>query len=135
MLRCERPVIRIPWRIVAQVGSLVVAIDAIVSQMPLSTIGRLGLLTVALSTGVAAAVANNLPVSAAAPALLAAGPAAYAASIGLGVGALATPQGSVATLLAAEVAGADAPELSARTLGPLAAGAVLTATLLLWAIP
>ena len=49
----------------------------------------------------AAALANNLPASVSVGSLLGAGPSAYAATIGLGVGALATPQGSVATLLAA----------------------------------
>ena len=61
-----------------------------------------------------------------------AGPAAYAASIGLAIGALATPQGSVATMIATDIAGPDAPPLPMRRLAPLAAAAVLIATLLLW---
>jgi hypothetical protein len=44
----------------------------------------------------------------------------------LAAGALATPQGSVATLIAADLAGAR------RRRSPLAAAAVLAATLLLW---
>jgi len=84
------------------------------------------------ASALAAALANNLPVSASATALLAAGPAAYAASIGLAVGALATPQGSVATLIATDLAGPDAPALRLRRLAPLAAAAVLFGTLLLW---
>ena len=82
--------------------------------------------------GAASALANNLPVSASATALLAAGPAAYAASIGLAVGALATPQGSVATLIATDLAGPNAPPLPLRRLAPLAVAAVLIATLVLW---
>ena len=91
-----------------------------------------GLLAIAIVIGAASALANNLPVSASATALLAAGPAAYAASIGLAVGALATPQGSVATLIAADLAGANAPPLPVRRLAPLALATVLLATLLLW---
>ena len=63
----------------------------------------------------------------------AAGTGAYAATIGLAVGALATPQGSVATLIAAELAGPSAPPLPVRRLGPLAGTAVVVATLVLWA--
>ena len=59
--------------------------------------------------GLAAALANNLPASVSVGSLLGAGPSAYAATIGLGVGALALPQGSVATLLAVDLAGPDAP--------------------------
>ena len=90
-----------------------------------------GLLAVALAAGAAAAVANNLPASVSAAALLAAGPTAYAASIGLAVGALATPQGSVATLIATDLAGPDAPALPIRYLAALACTGVLVATLLL----
>ena len=76
------------------------------------------LLAVATCVGTASAIANNLTVSASAPALLAAGPAAYAATIGLAVGALATPHGSVATLLASDLAGARAPVLPVRRFVP-----------------
>jgi hypothetical protein len=60
--------------------------------------------------------------------LLAAGPSAYAATVGLGVGALATTQGSVATLLAAQLAGPDAPRLRFSRLAPLALAGVVAAT-------
>jgi hypothetical protein len=63
--------------------------------------------------------------------LLAAGPAAYAATIGLAVGALATPQGSVATLVASDLAGGRRELLSARRLAPLAAVGMLVACALL----
>jgi hypothetical protein len=50
------------------------------------------LLLVALGTGAVAALINNLPASVWAASLLAAGPLAYAAAIGLAVGALAAPK-------------------------------------------
>ena len=64
--------------------------------------------------------------------LLAAPAPAYAASIGLAVGSLATPQGSVATLIAAQLAGDDAPPLRVRRFAPLATAALVAATLMLW---
>jgi hypothetical protein len=42
------------------------------------------------------------------------------------------PRGSVATLVAVDAAGPDAPTLEPRLLVPLAFGAVVTATVLLW---
>jgi arsenical pump membrane protein len=133
LLRRERPQLSIPWRIAAQVAGLLVAAQALALHVPAAPAHTLiGLLAIAIGIGAAAALANNLPVSASASALLAAGPAAYAASIGLAVGALATPQGSVATLIAKDLAGTEAPALPLRRLAPLAAAAVLVATLLLW---
>ncbi|HEY5318240.1 MAG TPA: hypothetical protein VIJ20_09680, partial [Solirubrobacteraceae bacterium] len=100
-------------------------------------LGRLGstlpgLLLVATASGAAAALLNNLPVGASAVALITAAPVGYAASVGLAVGSLATPQGSVATLIASELAGADAPSLPLRRLAPLATVAVLAATVAVW---
>jgi arsenical pump membrane protein len=133
LLRRERPPLSVPWRIGAQVAGLLVAIQALALHAPAEPAQKLaGLLAIAIGIGAAAALANNLPVSASATALLAAGPAAYAATIGLAVGAIATPQGSVATMIAADIAGPDAPPLPMRRLAPLAAAAVLIATLLLW---
>jgi Na+/H+ antiporter NhaD/arsenite permease-like protein len=133
VLRRQRPQLSIPWRITAQVVGLLVATQALdlhVPAEPAHTVG--GLLAIAAGIGAASAIANNLPVSASATALLAAGPAAYAATIGLAVGALATPQGSVATLVAADLAGPNAPPLPMRRLAPLAGAGVLIAILLLW---
>jgi Na+/H+ antiporter NhaD/arsenite permease-like protein len=114
------------------VTGLLVVVHALGVRLPTDPArGLLGLLLIAGVVGAAAAVANNLPVSAAATALLSAGPAAYAASIGLAVGALATPQGSVATLIATDLAGAEAPAISVRHFAPLAAGALVLATVLL----
>jgi len=65
--------------------------------------------------------------------LLASGPPAYAAAVGLAVGSVATPHGSVATLIASQIAGDQAPPLRARCLVTLAATGVLAATALVWA--
>jgi hypothetical protein len=62
-----------------------------------------------------------------------AGPGAYAALVGLTVGALATPHGSVATMISRDLAGNDG-DLPPKALAPAAALAVLCATLVLWAI-
>ena len=80
--------------------------------------------------GAASALANNLPVSVCAGSLLGAGASAYGASIGLALGSLAMRQGSVATLVAVQMAGAEAPPLPVRRLAPLAAAGALVATLL-----
>jgi Na+/H+ antiporter NhaD/arsenite permease-like protein len=50
------------------------------------------------------------------------------------VGSLATPHGSLATLIAGDLAGVSRPELRARRFGPLAIAGVVTATLVLWLI-
>ena len=90
------------------------------------------LLGVAALTTAASALANNLPVTAAVATVLTAGPASYAALIGLTVGALATPHGSVATMIASDLAGEDG-ELRLKTLVPATGLAVFCATFLLWA--
>jgi arsenical pump membrane protein len=133
-IRRERPRAIVPWRTAAQVGALLVLIQGTGIRAPHAlALGLLGLLAIAAAIGAASALANNLPISVAATALLTSVSAGYAASIGLAVGALATPQGSLATLLAQELAGEDAPALSVRRLAPLAALAVVFATTLLWA--
>jgi arsenical pump membrane protein len=122
----------VPWRIAVQVGGLLVTIEALAMHIPELSSPRLpALLAVALAVGCFSAFVNNLPASAAVAALLGAGPAAYAASIGLAAGALATPQGSVATLIAADLAGPDAPPLTVRRLAPLALAAVVVSTVML----
>jgi Na+/H+ antiporter NhaD/arsenite permease-like protein len=129
----RRPAAIVPWQIGIQIAATLVVVQA----LGVPHLGGLGstlpaLLLVAVLTGGAAALLNNLPVGASAVALITAPPLGYAASVGLAVGSLATPQGSVATLLASELAGADAPKLSVRRLAPLAIVAVLAATLTLW---
>jgi hypothetical protein len=94
--------------------------------------GELGpLLVVAVGIGAAAALTNNLPVSVSTASLVV-GSSGYAAAIGLAAGSMALPRGSVATLLALEAAGTDAPRLRPRLLTPVAAVAVLVATAVLW---
>jgi hypothetical protein len=67
-----------------------------------------GLLALVLAVG-AAAAANNLPICVCAAVLLGTEASGYAATIGLAVDALTTPQGSLATLIAHELAGPGAP--------------------------
>ncbi|HTP18491.1 MAG TPA: SLC13 family permease [Solirubrobacteraceae bacterium] len=124
--------LRIPWRITVQIAGLVILAQALGVHPPSPTAFTLPtLLLVAIGTGTLAALINNLPASVWATSLLAAGPLAYAATIGLAVGALAAPQGSVATIIAADLAGPTAPPLTIRRLAPLAIAALLAATLLL----
>lgn len=127
-----RPWVVVPWRIGIQIAGLVVIAGAIGVHPPHASTATLPiLLAVAVGTGAAAAVAGNLPTSVWAASLLSAGPVALAAATGLAVGALAAPQGSVATLIAADLAGPDAPRFSARSLTPVALAALLAATLAL----
>jgi arsenical pump membrane protein len=133
-LQRRRPRLLIPWRLAVQVGGLVIVTQALALHASLpAALALPGLAAASLGIGAVAALVNNLPASVWATALLTAGPAAYAASIGLAVGALATPQGSVATLLAGQLTGPAAPTVDARRLAPIAAAGVLAATLTLWA--
>lgn len=130
----ERPRLVVPWRIAGQVIALVVAVGALGIAPPApAQLALPGLLLVAASVAAASAVANNLPVSVSAASLLASGPPAYAAAVGLAVGSVATPHGSVATLIASQIAGDEAPPLRARCLVTVAGVGVLAATALLWA--
>lgn len=132
LLMRNRAALLIPWRITVQVAGLVILAQALDLHPPSPTALTLPtLLLVALATGAVAALINNLPASVWAASLLAAGPLAYAATIGLAVGALAAPQGSVATIIATDLAGPTTPPPTIRRLAPLATAALLTATLLL----
>src|SRR5207253_372427 len=86
-----------------------VSLDRLAPALSLRGGGLAALLAVAGGTAAAAAAANNLPVSASVAALATSGPGAYAALIGLSVGALATAHGSVATLIARDLAGDSRP--------------------------
>jgi arsenical pump membrane protein len=124
-----------PWQVAVRVAALVV----VIATLPLPPLagGGLGvpaLLAVAAGVGTVAAVVNNLPASVWAASLLTAGPTAYAASIGLGIGAMATAHGSVATVVAADLSGGARDLVSARRLAPLAAAGVVAACALL-AVP
>lgn len=125
-----RPGFSVPWRIGAQMAGLLATLDRLAPTLSLHGGGLVALLAVAGGTGAAAAAANNLPVSASVAALATSGPGAYAALIGLSVGALATAHGSVATLIARDLAGDRRPW--ARTWAPVSAAAVGVATLVLW---
>jgi Na+/H+ antiporter NhaD/arsenite permease-like protein len=120
----------VPWRIGAQMAGLLAALDGLAPALSLHTSRFAALLAVAGGTAAAAATANNLPVSASVAALATSGPGVYAALIGLTVGALATAHGSVATLIARDLAAEHRPW--ARTWAPAAAVAVLLSTFLLW---
>ena len=120
------------WRIAIQIAALLIVVGALGLSPPLVPPGLLGLLAVASGIAVAAALVNNLPASVWAGALLAGG-SGYAASIGLAIGSLATPHGSVATLIANDLAGDTAPPFPVRRLAPIAATALILATLLVWA--
>jgi arsenical pump membrane protein len=124
-----RPRLRVPARLALQLTSLLVLIVWLGKLPAPAPGGVLALIALALATGAAAALANNLPVSVSAGSLLAAGASGYAATIGLGVGALATRQGSVATLIAADLAGPAGDGLTARRLAAPALAGVLSATL------
>ena len=129
------PLVVVPWRIAVQIAGLVVIAGAIGIHPPHHSDATVPiLLAVAVGTGAAAAVAGNLPTSVWAASLLSAGPVALAAAAGLAVGALAAPQGSVATLIAADLAGPGAPRLSARSLAPVALTALIAATMAMRAL-
>jgi Na+/H+ antiporter NhaD/arsenite permease-like protein len=131
-VRRRRPPLIFPWRIATQLGALLILIGSLGLTPPTMPLGLPGLLAIAGAVGAAAALINNLPASVWATSLLA-GRSGYAASIGLAIGALATPQGSVATLIASDLAGEAAPPVTARRFALIAATALTTATLLLWA--
>jgi arsenical pump membrane protein len=129
---CRRFVV--PWRVGGQVGGLLIVMSALPWRFVPPPIGGLtGLLAIAAGVGAVSAIANNLPASIWAAAALAS-PAAYAATVGLAIGSLATPHGSVATLIAGQIAGPHAPPLTARRLAPLAVITLLPTTVLLWAL-
>ena len=121
----------VPARIGMQVIGLLAALRGLVPSLAGDGHRLAGLVVIAAGAAVASALANNLPVSAAVATFLTGGPGAYAALIGLTVGALATPHGSVATMIARDLAGEDG-ELTIRILGPASGLAVLAATVCLW---
>jgi arsenical pump membrane protein len=120
------------FKIGAQVGALVVLMEVVQLGLSAPTTAGVGaLFAVAAGIGAAAALTNNLPVSVSAASLVA-GSSGYAAAIGLAAGSLALPRGSVATMLALEAAGSDAPSLRAGHLALASVVAVGVATGVLW---
>jgi hypothetical protein len=104
----RRPMVALPLRAGIQIASLLVVLGALRDSLHLSSVGLTtptlaGLALVAAAVTLGAALANNLPASAAVAALLSAGPGSYAALLGLSAGALATPHGSVATLVSLDM--------------------------------
>ena len=127
-----RPRPTLPLGLTVRLTGLLVLIGALhLSPPPPGAATIAALLAVAVAVGLGAALTNNLPASVSVGSLLGAGPSAYAATIGLGIGALALPQGSVATLLAVDLAGPDAASLTMRRLAPVALTGLAAATLTL----
>ncbi len=130
--RASRPRPIVPWRLGVQVLGLLVVTTALgVRLHSPASLGVAGLVGIAVAVGAASALANNLPVSVCVAGLLTTGPSAYAALVGLGVGSLATPHGSLATLIATDLAGERAPHPRPLRSAALAAAAVLLAAALL----
>ncbi|MGD9694310.1 MAG: SLC13 family permease [Thermoleophilia bacterium] len=131
-----------PWPLPPMRICLVVAALAIVAGAPLSALGGappatslIALLALALATAVLASLAGNLPAGAVLGGVAAAGPgAAGAALAGLSCGALATPHGSVATLIALERAGGGERAGHMRLWPPIALAGVAVATTVAWAV-
>jgi arsenical pump membrane protein len=117
-------------RVIVQIVALLVVLLPL-GRLELGGTGLPMLAAVVLAVTALAALTNNLPASTIVAAGLAPGPAAYAALVGLSVGALATPQGSVATLIAGDLAG-ERPH--ARILLPAALLAAFAATFVIWLI-
>lgn len=133
---------RVPWRVWVQVAALLVLFDAVFAGLhaPLFTGPSLAALVVlSLTASATASSINNLPASVVFATMLGTrGLPAYATLAGLSVGALATPHGSVATLIAFDRAGAAADQLATSrylTLWiPATVFATSAATLCLWFI-
>src|SRR5205807_5991002 len=107
------PAPAVPWRIGVQILALVLSSDALADRLHLTAPAPTSvwaLVAVAMVAASIAATINNLPASAVLAGLLGArGDTAYAALAGLSVGALATPHGSVATMIAFDRAGIPPP--------------------------
>jgi arsenical pump membrane protein len=128
----RRPQVIVPWRIAIQIGATLIVVSALGLKPPSIPLGLLGLLITAAGLAVAAAILNNLPASVWAGSLLNAG-TGYAAAIGLAIGPLATPHGSVATLIATDLAGDAAPAIPRLRFALITSIALAAATLLVWA--
>jgi len=110
----------VPWRIAVQVGALLTILGTFTSgRGPFVGLGDVGMVGLAVAACLLSGLFNNLPASVAVAALPLAPGAAYGAIAGLSVGALATPHGSVATLIALDLAD---PDSRARVRIPLAVG-------------
>jgi arsenical pump membrane protein len=127
----------VPWRVSVQIAALVVVFDPLARAVHVRSFGSLeALVAVALAAAACAGAANNLPASiVVGSALGSRGLVPYAALAGLSVGALVTPHGSVATLIAFDRAGCRAELHTWRYLRlwlPVATGSTLAAVIVLW---
>ena len=106
---CARAAPRVPARVCVQVAALVVLVGSLAGTLaiPVPTATSLGaLVLLALVASAVAGAVNNLPASVVLSGILGSHSLpACAALTGLSVGSLATPHGSVATILAVEGAG------------------------------
>lgn len=137
LLARQRPLLALPLRTGLQIVSLLVVLTALASGLSLSGLGAhastlAGLAGVVAGVSACAALANNLPASAAVASLLGGGAGSYAALLGLSAGALATPHGSVATLVSLDMAGWHPSRRLAGVLAAAALAAVAAGTGLLW---
>lgn len=140
LLRWPVPALEVPWRVVVQIAALVVVFGSLFGSLhvPTWTAASLGaLIALGLVAGATASLANNLPASIVFTGVLGAGGLSpYAALAGLSVGALATPHGSVATLIAFDRSGEPVNGQSTwrylRLWLPAAALATTAATAALW---
>lgn len=132
-----RPAPAVQLRVCVQVGALVALVTAIAADatLPHPIPSLVPLIAVALAAACAASALNNLPASVVLARFLGGQPlAAYAALAGLSVGALATPQGSVATMIAFDRADEEPPGIGSyvRLWGPLALTGTAVAVASLW---
>ena len=125
--------VRMPWRLCAAVTAVAAALTTISAGAGVHRLyppgGLDGAILAALAIAALASLVNNLAVGAALGGLLA-GPAGYAAVVGLTAGSLATRRGSVATILAldgAGDAGVAARRGYTRRWAPIAAAATVAA--------
>lgn len=130
------PALPVPWRVGAQIGALLVGAEAFLAAVDVPAVRTAsagGLILAALGVAAVASLVNNLPASVLVAGILAGSPVtAYAALIGLAPGSLATPHGSVATMLALDRAGSE-PGIAryARRWLPISIAAVVAAVLAL----
>ncbi len=142
VLRRPVPALPVPWRVCVQVAGLLVVVESLSQSLhlPRLTAASLAaLVLLSLAAALVASAANNLPASVVFASVLGSSPLpAFAALAGLSVGALATPHGSVATMIAFDRAGPGAEGLGDASFlklwAPSALAATVAATALLWLI-
>ncbi|HZO49500.1 MAG TPA: SLC13 family permease [Gaiellaceae bacterium] len=118
----------VPVRVALQVWALLAALAPLAPRVD---VPRVGLAAVTVAVSAAAALGSNLPVSAAVATLAPGRPDAFGAVLGASAGALATPHGSVATLLALELADPHARLRIRPALAAASVAAVLPGLLVL----